>query len=379
MKARVILWDMDGKGKIWLNKNIHADRVEIVQIIPPYEKNVQLNNDAIDLLLVSTEIVDQDLKKMLEYVNFFSDRVIFIHSLASWYENFDQAMFLLKDYVGSMRRLLLWRQESDWKDYCTCKVDDLTFVASTTDCVIMPRMYRDGYTWSAEEMVLFYKLAHEYYMFRDDEKGYFLDLGANIGTTCIYFRKKLDENVKIIAFEPNVRNNDLLKINIQINGLADESWVENYGLSNCSEKKLLYYDEDNPGGTSLLNNNNGQITEVSLISLDDYFIENGLDSARIKYIWIDTEGYEPLVISGSLNILKNNSIPLYMEFNPYLWEKQGLFGDILRSLQASGYTEYILIQEYIKGNKTVFPLDILQMFSSCGIDFQQDIFLIKGE
>ncbi|WP_026759293.1 FkbM family methyltransferase [Selenomonas ruminantium] len=377
MKARVVIWDIDGYGKKWINENMHLDRLEIVQIIPPYEKNVRLIDDEIDLLLISKRIRDFDLQKMLEKVGFFKDRVVFIYSIESWYENFDQAMFLLRDNVGSMRRLLLWRQECAWKEYCTCKVDDITFVASVTDCVIMPYMYRDGQTWSTDEMKLFYKLAHEFYILRDDEEGYFLDLGANIGTTSIYFRKKLDENIKIIAFEPAVRNNRLLKINIEINELADESRIESYGLSNRSERKVLYYDEENPGGSSLLKNSGGHAVEVSLISLDDYFFGNNLETGKIKYIWIDTEGFEPLVVSGAKNILKNNEIPLYMELNPYLWGEYGFFDDVLICLRECEYKGYILIQEYMKGNKTVYPLDSLQIFRQSSKDFQSDIFLIK--
>lgn len=379
MKARVILWDMDGKGKIWVNSNIHADRVDIVQIIPPYEKHVQLHNDEIDLLLVATRNQYGEILSMLDSVGFSRDKVVFIYELASWYEKFDQAIYLLNDFSGSMRRLIFWLHECKQKDYLTCKVEDLTFIASVTDKVIMPTMYRDGQVWSADEMAVFYQLAHTYYELQDDERGFFLDLGANIGTTSIYFRKKVDENVKIIAFEPDARNNRLLHINMQLNGLADEALVEAYGLSNHSEKKVLYYDENNPGGTSLVKNSGGQATEVALIALDDYFADKQLDAAKIKYIWIDTEGFEPLVVGGARNILKYNNIPLYMEFNPYLWNKQGLFQEMIACLQDAGYTDYIVVQEYMEDRKAVLPLDTLQAFQEVSQDFMRDIFLIKGE
>lgn len=151
-----------------------------------------------------------------------------------------------------------------------------------------------------------------------------------------------------------------------------------YGLSNRSEKKTLHYDESNPGGTSLVKNPGGLTTEVSLISLDDYFAAGKLDAGKIKYIWIDTEGFEPLVIGGAKKILRHNNIPLYMEFNPYLWEKQGLFDDMLTILQDSGYTDFIMIQEYMEGNKSVFPLCALQSLRTAGAWYLRDIFLIKN-
>lgn len=379
MKARVILWDMDGKGKKWLEENIHSNRIELVQIIPSYEKNVQLVNDDIDLLLIANEGIDRDILKMLECVGFGRDRVVFIYALISWYEKFDLAAFLLKDKVGGMRRLIFWYHECGAKDYYSCKVENLTFIASVKDRVIMPTMIRDGKVWSADEMHLFYRLAHEYYVLRDDEPGYFLDLGANIGTTSIYFRKKVDTNVEIVAFEPDDSNNKLLQINLLLNGLVGEAYVEAYGLSNRRENKVLYYDETNPGGTSLVRNSGGTTSEVSLISLDEYFAESGLDDAKIKYIWIDTEGFEPFVIGGARNILKKRAIPLYMEFNPYLWNQQGLLQTMVDYLRESGYTDYILIQQYMEGKREVFPLDTLMAFKDVSQYFQQDIFLLKGK
>lgn len=379
MKARLILWDMDGMGEKWVNSNIHSDRVNIVQIIPSYEKNIQLYNGEIDLLLVAAQSQYDEIISMLENVCFPCDKVVFIYEIFSWYQKFDQAVYLLKDFPGSMRRLVFWLYECKQKDYLICKVEELTFIASGTDEYIMPKMLRDGQVWSADEMTVFYKLAHKYYELQDDEIGYFLDLGANIGTTSIYFRKKLDENVKIIAFEPDVRNNRLLHINMQLNGLADESLVETYGLSNHSEKKLLYYDENNPGGTSLIRKSSNQATEVALIALDDYFADEQLDAAKIKYIWIDTEGFEPWVVGGARNILKYNDIPLYMEFNPYLWNKEGVFHEIIFSLQEVGYTGYIMVQEYMKDHKSVLPLDDLWTFQAASRDYIRDIFLIKGK
>lgn len=378
MKARIILWDMNGKGKTWLEENLWAERIELVQTIPPYEKNVQLNDDAIDLLLIANEVIDITIMQMLERVGFSSDRVVFIYSLASWYDKFDQAVFLMKNHAGGMKRLLFWYHECRAKDYCSCKIEDLTFIASVNDKVIMPTMMRDGQVWSADEMHLFYKLAHEYYALRDDEPGYFLDLGANIGTTSIYFRKKIDTNVEIIAFEPNDNNNKLLQINIMLNGLVGEAYVESYGLSDRRENRELYYDENNPGGTSLVRNSGGTTAEVPLISLDEYFEESGLDDARIKYIWIDTEGFEPFVVGGATNILKRRVIPLYMEFNPYWWNKQGLLQTMTDYLREAGYTGYILVQEYMEGRKEIWPVDSLIAFKDAGPDFQRDIFLIKG-
>ncbi len=130
---------------------------------------------------------------------------------------------------------------------------------------------------------------------------------------------------------------------------------------------------------SCLMDRGGEKSKVSLIALDDYFANNRLDTSRIKYIWIDVEGFEPLVVAGASNILKRNAIPLYMEFTPYLWSKYGNFDGILNCLNELGYTKYILIQDYLQGQKEIMPVSALRTFPTDISDFQQDIFLIKEQ
>jgi len=78
-------------------------------------------------------------------------------------------------------------------------------------------------------MKIFHDLAQKYYQV-DDSNGLFLDLGANIGTTGIYFLKKLTPNLKLLAFEPDAENFKMLHANLILNDLYENSIVENFGL-----------------------------------------------------------------------------------------------------------------------------------------------------
>lgn len=77
--------------------------------------------------------------------------------------------------------------------FVTCTVEGLSYVATSADNIIMDNMYVRRVNWASNEMRLFYELAKKYYNV-DDSAGYFLDLGANIGTTGVYFCKKLAPN-----------------------------------------------------------------------------------------------------------------------------------------------------------------------------------------
>ena len=91
--------------------------------------------------------------------------------------------------------------------YLSTECDGLYFLYNRTDLLIPNAMSFYKSTWSRAEMLFFWREAPR----RD--KGIFLDIGANIGTTAIYFRKKLAPDLNYIAFEPVRENVKVLKIN----------------------------------------------------------------------------------------------------------------------------------------------------------------------
>ncbi len=63
-----------------------------------------------------------------------------------------------------------------------------------------------------------------------------IDVGANIGFFTLFFRSLVGDNGKIIAFEPEKKNFEILKKNIQVNNLRN---VEIHNLALGSENKNL--------------------------------------------------------------------------------------------------------------------------------------------
>ena len=211
---------------------------------------------------------------------------------------------------------------------------------------------------------------------------YFLELGANIGTAGIYFCRKLAPNLKYLAFEPDSENFKLLRINTILNDMEDRATLVNFGLGEKFEEQKMYRNLSNPGGNGVYGGAPpGSPTEtIKIIPLDNYLTENKIAASQVKYIWMDTEGYEAQVLLGAKNLLKENPMPIFTEFNPMMWNKTGHFERMIALLKEVGYTHFIWVPEMQRGEEKVYPIDTLWNWknSEVWIGCLGDIFLIKA-
>lgn len=210
-------------------------------------------------------------------------------------------------------------------NFVTCTVEGLNYVATSKDNSVIRNMYIQRLNHAVNEMKIFHDLAQKYYNV-DDSEGYFFDLGANIGTTGIYFTRKIAPNLKLLAFEPDTENFKLLRTNLILNDMGD------------------------------------------------------ITAQEVKYIWIDTEGFEPQVLLGAKNLLRENPAPIFMEFNPMVWNKSGFYEQMMKLLKDCRYTHYILIREFEQTNEEkIHQIEDLWNFtkSTAWIGSLGDIFLIR--
>ena len=259
-------------------------------------------------------------------------------------------------------------------NFVACTVDGLSYVATAADNVIMREMFVSRTNWASNDMKRFHALAKKYYDV-DDSAGYFLDLGANIGTTGIYFTKNLAPNLKLLAFEPDPENFKLLRINLILNDLEKVTDLVNCGLGDKFDTMTMYRDLLNPGHNNLTEPLDNAPTEtIKIMPIDTYLAENNISAREVKYIWIDTEGFEPQVLLGAKNLLSENAPPVFMECNLKAWDESGLFDDMLALLSES-YSHFI----YVQSDETIYPLDTLRTIKRPNTPFGQigDIFLIR--
>lgn len=139
-----------------------------------------------------------------------------------------------------------------------------------------------------------------------------LDIGANIGCHTLLFSKLAGETGRVYAFEPTGNAFRKLKRNIELN----KKFTTNIVL----EKKAV---SDKPMQNQPISFKNSwkrfgkdeRICKeyVDLLTVDAYVKENGIN--RLDLIKIDVDGFEPMVLRGGENTIRNLSPVILLELN----------------------------------------------------------------
>ena len=377
---KVLILDSTGISAQWLEEFADTKYIDVVETITPQEpvSKVLLNQDAWDWLLIFERGERQIFDEFIRTLRLPPDKVIYALDMDSWLQHSNAAYKLINFDTRGFAvfvnlNFILSRQLND---FVTCTVDGLTYVATSKDDCIMRGMYTRRDNYAANDMKRFQALSKKFYGV-DESAGYFLDLGANIGTTGIYFTKKLAPNLKLLAFEPDADNFKLLRINLLLNDLDDDKAVAvNCGLGDQFDEMTLYRNLYNPGANSIFQYENDMpTTTIVTVPFDACLAECNIAAREVKYIWIDTEGFEAQVLLGAKNLLAENPAPIFMECNLGSWKKSAKF-DALMNLLEKYYSHFILFKD---GKETLYPLENLRTFTPPENPLGQigDIFLIK--
>ena len=332
---KVLIWDYTGKSAKWCEKYLEKD-VEVTQTVTPAElvPEILLQKDSWDWLLIFENKMRKAFDTTIQTLQLPSEKIIYARDPQSWTHNPKAIYTLLNDNGGStVRKKFVLSEFKKLTAFTTCTAEDVSYVAPSRDSMRMPYMFVNNINWASSDMKRFYELAHKYYGV-DDSSGYFLDLGANIGTTGIYFIKKLTPDLKLLAFEPDPENFKMHHINLILNDIEEKTDLVNCGLGNEISELMLYSNGSNSGANSFIKQGKSKpISTVKVIPLDSYFEENKIPAQEVKYIWIDTEGFEAQVLLGAKNLLRENPAPIFMECNLGAWNKSGLFDDMMSLLE----------------------------------------------
>lgn len=136
--------------------------------------------------------------------------------------------------------------------------------------------------------------------------GVFIDAGAHIGRYTLKAAGAVGVSGKVIAFEPNQENADLLRENCNLNGFQ---WVEIEKAALGAEDGMitLYHGEDGATNTVLASwydvfqpDNDAQSirkSEIPIRRLQSFVKDKGLE--RIDLLKVDVEGAEMLLFEGA--------------------------------------------------------------------------------
>lgn len=184
---------------------------------------------------------------------------------------------------------------------------------------------RDEFLHSLKEIFI-----EEIYKQQLNSRPYIIDCGANIGLSVLYL-KRLFPDAKIIAFEPDETNFDLLKKNLgsfesgDIELRKEAIWKENTQLNFVSSGSLMSKIEE-----KALHKNT--IT-VRATRLKDLMVQN------IDFLKIDIEGAEYQVlkdIEDSLHFVNNMFIEYHGTF-----EQNDELNEIFQMISEKGFKCYI--------------------------------------
>ena len=386
MRLDIVIWDfyerVDGQAywDYWLDCYAQREHIHIVRVVTVEDTEEAILNSLYgdwDYLLIFEKDMRAEFDEMFSRLNLPFERVIYAMRLVSWLNRPKNVSLLVKDNI--YQRCLDFWQERRHKKYLSCDVEGCHYIASSADDAIMRSMYINQKNWSGRDMAVFRQLAAAYYG-TTDGSGYFLDIGANIGTTSIYFKKNIDAGIKILAFEPDSENYRFLRINCLLNHMEEYVVLENIGLGDKEEQRALHKNVGNPGGNSILHDYDAGTEIIRITTLDQYLERHSYCLSEIKYIWIDTEGFEPCVLHGARQLLKKCAIPIFMEFNPQLWETAGLFEMMMEFLRTYCMGVIYISEALESGTKApIHAVDEIERFrakeeaETCKVD---DIFLI---
>src|SRR5262249_16784555 len=150
-------------------------------------------------------------------------------------------------------------------------------------------------SYEAEEMQRAMTLLHDIGYMSEANRGTVLDIGANIGMTCIALLK-LGYFNRAIAFEPAPNSYRLLSRNVLQNAFSDKIVPFPWALSSAQEEAELEISHDNPGNNRLRRTKQAgafkeekrQTVTVKVRTLDDVMAtEPALRAEKISVIWLD--------------------------------------------------------------------------------------------
>ena len=171
-----------------------------------------------------------------------------------------------------------------------------------------------------------------------------VDIGANLGSICIPACKR--NLVKSsIAIEPDKETFKYLERNIKINGVLNITSI-NSTVGSIEDYVDFGSKPHNPGDSKIINDKNSSefndIYRIRQITINSLV---GELNPQKTILWIDVQGFEPLVLKGA-SIFTEAKTPLVIEVFPFAINQYSKYSDLEREL--SNYSKFANLRFDIK-------------------------------
>lgn len=187
---------------------------------------------------------------------------------------------------------------------------------------------------------------------------YIIDCGANMGVSILYY-KQLAPNARIVAFEPDQNNYELLKKNT--NGLPS---VTIFNQAVWKENTTLQFAASGTLSSKIMTGTATDTIDVQAVRLKDYLTE------PVDFLKLDIEGAEYDVLKDcgeKLQLAKN----LFIEYHGH-FDTLNQLNEILDLLVKNG------LSYYIKEADSIYPTPFYRDGTKKMYDIQLNIFCFKN-
>lgn len=235
------------------------------------------------------------------------------------------------------RRCLTSRLLAQETEQITFKRNGIIWTTPTQDKTIFPNLFSYGHFHGLEiQKILQWMNCNQRIT---GNKNVIIDIGANIGTTCIPFA--LQTKCHVLAIEPFPEIFNLCQKNVIQNGLEDRITCVQKAISKQSGFVEMALHADNIGNAQIKRPESGKLGPPNAIyhtanniqaePLMNILETNGIAVEKIAFIWSDTEGCEADVIQTGIPLWEAG-IPLYIEIMPQMLEIQNNMDPLINIL-----------------------------------------------
>ncbi len=347
-----------------------------VEIVSPQQGLKKLRDVECVLVTVRRDVVKREIYAQALTLGYPDEKILFVYNICNFAKVHEQNEANLQKISSGLplEQMKQMKQEQQmaidsvrpFMPFVSLEFDGLQFIFRSRDIAIPSAMIQNQAVYPKLEME--FCLQNCQMLGRAMDKGIFLEIGANVGTTTLYMHNRLGREWRYYAFEPMEENYKLLQVNCLLNNCADII-CENKGVTDSVGGQMcFYFNTDNSGGSGVVTGNQKKKSHmvneriVNCTTVDNYLDEKNISAEEVGLVWIDVEGHEPAVISGGKKTFQFSLAPCYLEFNYQDYEKQGTLKSFVRDLQDI-YDKFICYEQFEKGWKKPRPVAELEQLA----------------
>ena len=266
--------------------------------------------------------------------------------------------------------------------YISVKADGLSFFFGSNDHSILDYMVVNKSIWSKDEM----DFILGYYNNCKVCPGSVIDIGANVGTSIVYFRSMIGEDAHYYALEPVTENYNLLNANCAINGFVDINTYK-LGISDTEGDSRMEINPGNMATCKIAGSDSARLVykedessyigeTASFTTIDSFVSNNGIDKGSPILFWIDVEGHEPEVFRSGKETFKKSDSLVFCEFNPKLYKYNGRYDTFIQDIKEC-FSKFICYEQYEAGAYEFRPIDEIEKVADENSLNQCNLLLVK--